>query len=274
MPLLARVLHGIAPHPRLNQKTMLLFALYPGALYCLSGYAESLYLPLLLGFFVLLQRGRWLSAAGIAAAAVFVRTPALLLVATLAVVIVADAMTVGSARVALRRAARRAGTALPVASLGLLATMLVLYVQIGEPLAFLHAYSAWDSSLVQDWRHFTFENVAEALTIHAQHLAIPIAVAFFVLGPLAVIVQRRDLPPALLAFAACAFLLFLSQNTMACPFQNHLRWLALVFPFHYALVLCCARLPWGNALYWCGVAACLPTYAYFVSRFVRGLWVS
>lgn len=275
MPLLARVLHHMSPGAPQNRQTLLLFALWPGALYFLSGYAESLYLPILLGFFALLQVRRWWLAAAAAALAMFVRVPAVVLVATLAVAILADATAGGGGRGAIRRAAGRLAITMPIASLGLAAHMLVLHFAVGDPLAFLKAYSAWDLALVQDARHWTFENAAEALAIHARGpLSYPIAVLFCVLAPVVLIVERRSLPLPMLAFASFAWLLFLSQNTMAYPFQNHLRWLAVVFPIHHALVLCCRRLPLGRVLYWLGILCCAVAYVYFVSRFVRARWVS
>src|SRR5262245_3747898 len=106
-----------ADHLRNNVALLCLLA-WPGSLYFCSGYAEALYLPLLLLSIGCMLRRRWLAAAWLAAACWFTRTPAVVVVATLAAAIVVDAGAARS-RAALRRAAVTLAVTMPIAALGL-----------------------------------------------------------------------------------------------------------------------------------------------------------
>src|SRR5262252_7504999 len=115
-PMLLRALSR--DHVR-NNLAVLFAALWPGSLYFCTGYAEALYWPLLLLCIGCMLRRRWFAAAWLAAACWFTRTPAVVVVGTLAAAIVMDAFAART-REGLLQGARRLCWALPIAGLGLL----------------------------------------------------------------------------------------------------------------------------------------------------------
>lgn len=272
--LLAWALRAFSPDVRRNNLALLVFAVWPGSLYFRSGYAEALYFPLLAAFFGCLLRRRWLPAALLVAACLFTRTTALVLVGTLAVAVVLDAFaTRGFWQAALRSGLRLLWT-IPVAMLGLLGYMVMLQVQVGDASGFRRAYLAWGPCEVLAPRRLELKSVVDAL--HAPHATVKLSLLSYLLMPLVVWPQRCRMPAVLTAFAFGAWLFFLSQDWLAAPFHDMLRWLAPVFPFHYALVTMCERLrrPWYGIALTGWVAVSTVTYAWCVWRYVRHDWVS
>jgi hypothetical protein len=221
-------------------------------------------------------RRRWFAAAWFAADCWFTRTPAVIVVCSLAAAIVIDACAARS-RAALVRGAVTLLWAMPIAALGLVAYMSMTHAVTGDWLSFRKAYVAWEPCEVLTWRDLTLRTIADALFRFPQRPTLYLAVGWFLTAPFLIVTQRRRMPPVLTVFAAGAFLFFLVNDGPLEPFHDTLRWLSVVFPLPYALVLVFLdrRPPWRNLLCTLWPLASLLGYAWFVQRFVTSkLWVS
>ncbi len=78
-----------ANHVR-NSLAVLAFATWPGSVYFVNGYAECLYMPLLVLCFGCMLRRWWVASALLAAACWFTRTPAVVVVGALCAAILLD----------------------------------------------------------------------------------------------------------------------------------------------------------------------------------------
>lgn len=117
------------------RRAVLYLAVFPMALFLGAVYSESLFLFLALGSFALASRGRFLAAGGVAGLALLTRVTGLALLPALALI-------------ALRASNRtRALAELTVApALGLLYPLL-LWRDVGDPLAFVHDQGTWHRHL-------------------------------------------------------------------------------------------------------------------------------
>ena len=133
------LLHRVAAE-RLGEdgarRAVLYLAIFPTALFLQAVYSESLYLALVLGAFLLAERGRFLGAGAVAGLALLTRPVGIALLPALALLAWrADDR---------RRALLRLAVALPIAGL----YPLLLAIWIGEPLAFLRAQEGiWQREL-------------------------------------------------------------------------------------------------------------------------------
>ena len=109
--------------------------------------------------------------------------------------------------------------------------------------------------------------------------------AAFLLVPLLVWPLRTLLPPILTIFTGGAWLFFLARDWITAPYHDMFRWMAVVFPVHYCLVLWCERLPAGLRLggwrfpvrkvaYGLLVLGFALGFVLFVDKFARRRWVS
>ncbi len=272
-----RILNMLWANTGRNRWVLVLFAFSPGSMYFLSGYSEALYLPLLLLFFAALLRGRYLAASVAASLALFTRSPAIVLVATLCVAVLLAQLRSNRTGVAILRTTRSLALYLPICALGLLGYMYMTYLEVGDPLAFVKAYSAWFPVEQSRLEAFALGSPVRAIHLGWQE-GIPSLItsgfAFALLPPL-VFLYRASMPVSLVAFSAVAWLFFIYQNPTIHDPLNMLRWLAPVFPFHIALVLATerlgrARLPVNILL----LAVFLVLYAVNVYRFIHQQWVS
>jgi hypothetical protein len=118
------------------RRTVLYLAIFPTALFLQAVYSESLYLALVLGAFLLAERGRFLGAGAVAGLALLTRPVGLALLPALALLAWRSSDR--------RRALLRLAVAVPVAAL----YPLLLAIWIGEPLAFLRAQDGiWQREL-------------------------------------------------------------------------------------------------------------------------------
>jgi Mannosyltransferase (PIG-V) len=218
------------------QRAVLYLAVFPMALFLQAVYSESLFLLLVLGAFVLAERGRF-EAAGLATGlAILTRVTGVALVPALALL----------AWRSRNRPRAFAGLALaaPVAAV----YPLVLWRQVGDPWAFAHAQDRWH-------RHLSpagpLGGIWDALTnwipsgAGRQH-AIAVnaeALAFLVLFVgLAVIVWRR-FGAAYGLFAAVSLAIPLSFPSQRWPLLSLPRFGLVIFPFFLALAALAAGRP-------------------------------
>ncbi len=139
--LLARLWREQAGEVLMRRALVLLLA-YPSAFFLVTMYAESLYLLLSVGAYLLLRKGRWGFAAALIALASVERANGILLVLPL----LAFAWESSARRMDALFWRRALWCLLPVAALG---TYLAFsYVKVGNPLEFVAQQATW-------YRHFT-----------------------------------------------------------------------------------------------------------------------
>jgi hypothetical protein len=232
-----QVFARIGGERREHLAALLLFAFWPGSLFFLSGYAEALYFPLLTWFTLALSNRRWLLAAWLAAAACFVRTPAVVLFAVLGLSLWHDTVRQLGWRAGTLAALGAAAWIGPIALLAPAGYMALLWADTNDPVAFLPAYDAWAPHRLEDLRNWTFGRIAEGIQFHfGGQIGRWLGFWFFVTAPIVLFVQRLRMPPVLMILAAASWLFFLSQNVIEVPYENMLRWMAIVFPIHLAWV--------------------------------------
>jgi hypothetical protein len=272
-----RILQLCFPNEDRNRWILALFAFSPGSMYFLTGYAEALYLPLLLLFFAALLRKRHLAAAVIASLALFTRSPAIILVVTLCVAVLVEHLRSSRPGVAVLRTAGSLALYLPICAVGLLGYMYMTYVEVGDPFAFVKSYVAWfpvEQSRVQTLALGTpVRAVYEGWRCGTPSL-LASGIALAVLPPL-VFTHRTLMPLSFVAFSGFAWIFFLYQNPPIEDPVNVLRWLAPVFPLHVSLVLFTERLGRGRVVANTFLLALfLVLYAINVYRFIHSQWVS
>jgi len=268
-------MRAFSPDHLRNNLALLCLLLWPGSVYFCSGYAEALYLPLLLLSIGCMLRRRWLLAAWLAAACWFTRTPAVVVVGTLAAGIVVDACAARS-RAALWRGAATLAAAMAIAALGLCGYMAMMRAATGDWFAFAKSYVAWQQVEVLTHRNLDFRTVYDALLLVPQRPTLLLAVGWALLVPVLVCLQRRAMPPLLTIFAAIAWSFFLLRDWQLLPYHDMLRWLAVVFPAHVALVAQLRELPpnWRapiGALWLLGSGV---AFVWCVELYARGRWLS
>ncbi len=117
------------------RRAVVYLALFPAALFLQAVYSESLFLLSAVAAFLFAERGRWLHAAGAAAVALLTRPVAIALLPALALL-------------AWRSPRRRSALArLALAPASFLLYPLLLWQQVGDPLAFARAQDEWHRSL-------------------------------------------------------------------------------------------------------------------------------
>jgi Mannosyltransferase (PIG-V) len=216
------------------RRTVLYLALFPMALFLQAVYSEALFLLLAVAAFLLAERGRWLAAAGAAGLALLTRSAGLALLPALAVL-------------AWRAPDRRRALGSLALAPGLFAVYpLLLWVQIGDPLAFVDAQGIWHRSfspagpLGGIW-----EGVKAVVTgdvppgagaqhAHAVNIQGLVFLALFLV--LTVVAWRRFGAPYGL-FAALSLAIPLSAPSERWPLLSLPRFGLVVFPFFLALAV-------------------------------------
>ena len=212
------------------RRTVLYLAVFPMALLLQAVYSESLYLLLVLAAFVLAERGHFAWAGVVTGLAILTRITGVALLPALA-------LLAWRHRDRLRAFAGLA-LAVPVAA----AYPLLLWQQIDDPWAFVHAQERWH-------RHLSaagpFGGIWDALTNwvppgadHAHALAVNaealVALALFV--PLTVVAWRRFGAPYGL-FAAVSLAIPLSFPSDRWPLLSMPRFGLVIFPLFMALAV-------------------------------------
>ena len=262
-------------------RTVVLLAVFPTSLFLGAPYSESLFLALAVATFLAAEAGRLLSAAALAGFALLARPTGVALLAALAVFAWHS------------RDRLRAFASLLLAPLVFMAYPLLLWIQVGDPLAFRSAESdpIWERSLsllgplggVIDGVRAGVAGAMWTLGIGAAGAVWPlgsdasfsswvnitnlIVLALFL--PLVVVAWRR-LGSAYGVYAACALLLPLTAPSARWPLLSISRFVLIDFPCFVALALILDRprrlVPW---------AACSTALlAYLTIRWATWEWVA
>jgi hypothetical protein len=228
------------------QRTLLYLAVFPMSLFLQAVYSESLYLLLVLAAFVFAERGQWTRAGLLAGLALLTRSTAVALLPALAVL-------------AWRSPQRRRAFAwLGLAPLLFALYPLLLWLQVGDALAFQDAEGLWKRHLspagplggLWDGLRAGWAGVEQLVSgshTHAYWTAVsgidPMraaienleGLAFLVLFiGLTVVAWRRFGAPYGL-FAACSLAVPLSVPSQSWPLQSMPRFGLVVFPLFLAL---------------------------------------
>ena len=212
------------------RRAVLYLALFPTALFLQAVYSESLFLLLVLGAFVLAERGRFAGAGAATGLAILTRANGLALLPALA-------LLAWRSRDRLRALAGLS-VALPIVAL----YPLLLWRELGDPWAFAHAQDRWH-------RHFSvagpFGGIWEALTkwlppgTVARH-AIAVnaeSLAFLVIFVALTVVAWRRFGAAYGLYAVASLAIPLSYPSSRWPLLSLPRFGLVVFPFFLALAV-------------------------------------
>jgi Mannosyltransferase (PIG-V) len=210
------------------RRAVLYLALFPMALFLQAVYSESVYLLLVLGAFVLAERRRFPAAGVVAGLAILTRPTGLALLPALALLAARERDRI--------RAFGGLALALPVAAL----YPLLLWQQVGDPWAFVHAQERWHRHLSSAgplggiWEAFAHWVPPDATRHHA--IAVDVeALAFLALfvGLAIVAWQRFGAPYGL--FAAASLAIPLSLPSDRWPLLSMPRFGLVIFPLFLAL---------------------------------------
>jgi hypothetical protein len=195
---------------RLARRVVLYLLLFPTGFFLSCAYSESLFLLLSAGAFLAAQGGRWWIAGACAALAALTRSTGILVTPALVVLYASQPPDPG-------RRFRWDALALLIAPAALLAHALHLASISGDPMAMLHAQSAWGRAPTAPWETL-------ARTPHPVMGPLELCgVALFVALAIALLVQREY---ALGAFAGLSLCPVLLSGTL----MSSTRFLAVVFP--------------------------------------------
>jgi hypothetical protein len=210
------------------RRTVLYLALFPMALFLQAVYSESLYLLLVLGAFALAERGRFAAAGVTTGLAILARVTGLALLPALALI-------AWRSRDQLRSFAGLA-LALPVAAV----YPLVLWQQVGDAWAFVHAQERWHRHLSPagplggTWDALTHWVPPGADRQHAIAENVEALVFLVLLIALAVLAWRRFGAPYGL-FAVVSLAIPLSLPSDRWPLLSMPRFALVIFPIFLAL---------------------------------------
>lgn len=215
------------------RRAVLYLALFPTALFLQAVYSESLYLALVLGAFLLAERGRWLGAGVTAGLAILTRPVGVALLPALLVL----AWRVPERR----RAVAGVAAALPVAAI----YPVLLAAWIGEPFAFFRAQEgiwernlSWAGPLGGLWEGVAAlarEEGDRAFALNVQQLA------FTLLFVALAVLAWRLFGAAYGVFAAVSLAIPLSVPSERWPLLSMPRFGLVVFPLVLALAALGAR---------------------------------
>jgi hypothetical protein len=230
-------------------RSVLYLAVFPMALFLQAVYSESLFLLLSLAAFALAERGRFAGAGIVAGLAILTRAAGLALLPALAVLAWRHRERI--------RALGKLALALPVAAI----YPLVLWQQVGDPLAFSDAQNRWHRhlswagpfgglwhGLESTWHgleqfvvgHGT--NVPGTNPMHAAAENVQ-AFAFLALFIALTVVAWRRLGAAYGVFAAVSLVIPLSYPSSRWPLLSLPRFGLVIFPLFLALAALTADRP-------------------------------
>ena len=224
---------------RLARSSVLLLAVFPGALWFGAPYSESLFLLLSVGTFYAARTGRWWLAGALAALAAASRSAGIVLVVPLLVLW-------------WKSRPRRLSSVgwIALAPFGLAAYSVYLAAAVGDGFAYLHLQDVWFRSFagpfggVWDGAVAAWDGLRQLVSGSRTHVYFtaaggdPIDVAwhnvelffFLVVGAVAVVGVLRRLPLAYGAYVVAALALPLSFPVGPQPLMSLPRFLAVLFP--------------------------------------------
>jgi hypothetical protein len=218
--------------------TLLLLAVFPGALFFGAPYSESLFLLLSVGAFYTARTGRWAWTGALAGLASATRSAGILLLLPLAILWWQDE----------RRRGRDAAW-LALAPVGLIAYAGYLEAATGDGLAFLQVQEAWLRHFagplggVWDATVAAFEGGRDIVsgqgTLPRWAALNLMLFGFMVFGLLACVGVLRRLPFAYGAYVVAALMLPLSFPVEPQPLMSLPRFLAVLFPIFMWLAIVC-----------------------------------
>jgi hypothetical protein len=223
---------------RTARHALLFFALYPVALFLFAGYAEAAFLAFATWSVVAMRRGTWWLAGLLGLFAALARNAGVFLIIPFA----AEYLARHGWRMRKVRADALWGLLIPC---GLLLFMGMLYVSIGDPLAFLHTqsttfhhtFSAPPVTVLESFpalflapdRIFLIRDVVDLACVLA-------FAALIVLG-------WRRLPLGLTVYSAVVWLLATSVRMPLWPLEAGARYMLAIFPCFLAAALVTERHP-------------------------------
>jgi hypothetical protein len=212
--------------PEASRIGVILFVFSAYAVYGFSGYAEPLYFLLMIMAFWCLRGRRWVLAGVIGALLSATRPTGILLI---------PVFLIAGLRWRIDRSPRRELVAflvgLALVPFGLLAFTVLLHLQVGDALAFIHVQTAWARQLSNPmtvlligFRGFGFHPIAPFLSIAA---VIGLAMAVY-------LIVRRFYEEGISLLAH----VFMSLSTGLVSLPRHIAW---QMPFLFGLTLICSR---------------------------------
>lgn len=200
--------------------TLWLVALGPAAMFFSYPYTESLFLLLCVGAFALMESGHWLLAGVAGFGAALTRVPGVLIAAALG----------AEAAFGNRRRAIFAAMVLPVA--GLVTVSLIDWIQMGDPLGFVHAQAFWvgpNRNLLYLVGSFP-KAVIEGDPFRPEAIGVPVLIVFAI-GAGWVMLR---MPASYGAFAVTQVLLAARQGLDLHYFISVPRYVVVIFPCYFA----------------------------------------
>jgi hypothetical protein len=261
------------------RSSVLMLALFPGALWLGVPYSESLFLLLSVAAFWFARTDRWALAGGAAALASATRSAGIVLLVPLLILWWRSAP----------RRPRNLGW-IALAPLGLAAYSVYLAVELGDGFAYLNLQDVWFRSFagpfggVVDGAVAAWDGLRQLVSGQSAHVYFtaaggdPIVVAwhnielflFLVLAVVACVGVLRRLPFAYGAYVVAALALPLSFPVGPQPLMSLPRFLAVLFPLFMWLALVC-RTRRRQAV---GVALLALGLAVFTARYATWHWVA
>ena len=291
-----RVFALFSSNSRRNNWAVVFFILWPGSMFFLTGYAESLYAPLLVWFFYFVLRKNFFVAACFASVALFTRSPAIILAPVLAISVIVDSLRSNGNWKGVRHASLRCLIYLPVMALGLVGYMILLKLHTGDPLAFQKSYVGWVPYTHGGLDNLAWQGLVPAFTWnHEWPLPTTVGALGFLFIPFLIVPYRCRIPLPLVLFVVVGWLFFLVMDRHHQPFTDMLRWNAVFFPLAFCLSLVLESFAAGVArltaflrigtiegnrdtlttvFHGAAVVPLLAFQIHVVGRFVQEMWVS
>jgi hypothetical protein len=277
---------------------VLLTAFAPMAFFFSAVYSESLYLALSVGVFLCARRGRWASAAMLAALASATRSTGIVLMLPIALFYLygprEDRLADFPLARGLRARYRLRGDALWIvlAPAGLALYMAHLALAGGDALAPFHAEVVWSRHFagpfggIWDGTKAAFEGLRQLLSFQRRHVYYPAAggspfidaghnlllFAFLLAAVPATIGALRLLPLAYGAYVLAALALPLSYPVAPQPLMSLPRFLLVLFPLTMWLAVYLSSRP--RVLRWAVLVGSGLALAFFVGEFATWHWVA
>jgi hypothetical protein len=200
--------------------TLWLVALGPAAMFFSYPYPESLFLLLCVGAFALMESGHWLLAGLAGLGAAVTRVPGVLIAVAL------------GAEAALGNRSRAVFAAMLLTFAGLVTVSVVDWINVGDPLAFVHAHEYW----VGPNRNPLYligsfpKAVLQGDPFNPEAIGVPVLIVFAI-GAAWVALR---MPAAYGAFAVTSVLLSARQGLYLHYFISVPRYVAVIFPCYFA----------------------------------------